>query len=231
MDQPNSPLITKWIKLLSLEDEPIKIIIEHKDGYAGIKLRFDNYANSWLIINNGLEDYWVLHKLGYIWFWKNTGILEIKKTTWREQPKLYFLAESCIMDNIVFYNFCNMDQGFKDFWLGFTIEECKHWYNGSSWYKDLPNMFYQYIVNYLNYFYVLPEENQNELANYILYELDKRSSEILEKSQNKNVYFTKRDFLILHKLLRNFNTLLCSKDYKPVEQYILQLHDLFNRFN
>lgn len=229
MDQPNSPLITKWIKLLSLESEPIKIITEHKDGYAGIKLIFNNYANSWFIINNGLDDYHLIHKLGYIWFWKRMGYLEYKKSTWNDQTNLYCLTESCIMDNIVFYYFCNMDQGFNEFWLNFTIEECKHWYNGGSWYKPLPNMLYQYIVNYLNYFYVVPEELQNELSNYILYELDIRRSEILEKSENNHVKFTKKDFIYLHKILRKFNTILGSKDYKNIETYIFQLHDIFNK--
>ncbi len=198
MDQPNSQLIEKWIKLLSLENEPIRLVIEQKEGYAGITLRFDNYANSWIIgISMVLNEYHAIHKLGYIWYWKKLGILEHKKSTWNDQTNLYCLIESCIMDNIVFYNFCNMDKDFKDFWFTFTIEECKHWYNGRSWYKELPKMLYQYIVNYLNYFYTWPEELQNKYSNYILYELDKRRAEILEKCQNKNVLFTKREFYLL----------------------------------
>ena len=229
VDQDNSPLITKWITLLSLEEEPIKIVIEHKDGYAGINLYYNSNLNSWFIVNNGLDDYHVLHKLGYIWYWKKMGILEKQKSTWSNKDSIYCLVESCIMDNIVFYNFCNMDRGFKDFWLNFTIENCKHWYNGSSWYKELPKMLYQYVVNYLNYFFVLPGQNQKELSNYILYELDKRRSEIVEKSQIKHVFFSKREFILLHKLLRKFDLILGFKDYKRVEQYIFQLHDIFNR--
>jgi len=85
------------------------------------------------------------------------------------------------------------------------------------------------VVNYLNFFFVLPGENQKELSNYILYELDKRRAEILEKSQIKHVFFSKRDFILLHKILRNFNGILSSKNYKNIELYIFQLQDLFSR--
>ena len=124
-----------------------------------------------------------------------------------------------------------MDNDFKDFWLNYTIKEAKHWYNGASWYKDLPNMLYQYIVNYLNYFYVLPGPNQNELSNYILYELNIRRINILDKCQTKRVNFTNREFILLHKILRNFNTILLSKNYRIVETYILQLLEFFTRIN
>jgi len=228
-DRDNSPLITKWITLLSLEEEPVKIVIEHKSGYAGIKLHFDNYLNSWVVTNNGLDDYWILHKLGYLWYWKKMGIIEKQKTTWRDKDAIYCLVESCIMDNIVFYYFCNMDRGFNDFWIDFTVKEGERWYNGASWYKELPNMLYQYVVNYLNYFYVLPGDLQNKLTLYILVELNKRRLEILEKCQNNNVLFTNREFILLHKLLRKFNLVLGVKNYRSIVQYIFQLYDIFSR--
>ena len=226
-EEKNSPLIETWIKRLNLEEECIKIIEEHKGGYAGITLRFDNNANSWIIGNNGLNDYWILHKLGYLWIWNKLGYLERKKEHWNEQSNLYCLAESCVMDNIVFYHFCNTDLGFYNFWVGFNERELKHWYQGASWYKELPNMIYQYIVNYLNYFYVLPEDIQEKHSNYIMQELTQRRAEILEKAKIKSVYFPIRNFTKLNKLLRKFDKIVTTNNYRSVESYILQLQSFF----
>ena len=219
----------KWISLLSLEDETITVLDDHRSGYCGVHLYYNKIEGSWFItVVGNLDKHELLHKLGYLWIWKKLGVYEKRKNT-TVNSKFLGSAESCIMDNIIFYQFCNMDKEFNEYWIGDTIKECKHWYVGSSWYLELPDMLYQYVVNCLNYFFVLPGQNQKELSNYILYELDKRRAEMLEKCQNKPVNFTKKEFRLLHKLLRKFDLILGFKDYRSVEQFIFQLHDIFNR--
>ena len=217
----------KWISLLSLEDETITILDEHKDGYCGVHLYYNNKIGTWFIAVIGiLDEHELLHKLGYLWIWKKLGVYE-KRKNMSPNFKIFGTAESCVMDNIIYYYFCNMDKEFNDYWINDTVKECTHWYVGSSWYLELPDMLYQYITHYLSYFYVLPGENQNELSNYILYELSKRRSEILEKCQNKHVNFTKREFRLLHKLLRKFNKTLNFNTYTDLEKYLLRVNEFY----
>ena len=225
-NETSSSLIMKWIKRLSLEDEPIKIIHEHKNGYAGITLRFNNEINSWVISENGLSDQWILHKLGYIWFWKKMGCLERQKTTWNDQSNLYCLASSSVMDNIVFYHFCNMDKDFYDFWIGYTTNELKYWYKGASWDKPYPDTIYRYITEYLNYFYVISGDIVQNNSNHIMQILLARRKEILEKAQERTNR-GKKDFMILNKLLRSFDKILKSNNYRSIESYILKLQYFF----
>lgn len=233
IDEEVDPLIVKWIDNLGLQKENIKVIKESGiDGYAGIKVYYDHNIDYWIIkYSLGLDLNHVLHKLGYIWIWKITFVLDRIKKNWRNKDNIFVLAESCVLDNVVFSRFCNMDVDFKEFWLNYTIEECKHWYNGRSWYKSLPNMLYQYIVNYLNYNFVWPEELRNKYSDFIMVELLKRRSEILEKSQIESVYFTKKDLRILDRILRKFVIIIDSMDYRRIEGYILQLQEYFYRLS
>lgn len=233
IDQETDPLIVKWIDKLGLREENIKVILQSGiDGYAGIKVYYNRDIDYWVIkYSLGLELNHVLHKLGYIWFWKITNVLDQVKKNWRNKTDIECLSESCVLDNIVFSRFCNMDDDFKEFWLDFTTEECKHWYNGRSWYKPLPNMLYQYIVNYLNYNFVWPEELRDKYSDFIVVELLKRRAEILEKSQIESVCFTKKDMRILDRILRKFVIIIDSMDYRRIEGYILQLQDFFYRLS
>lgn len=226
-EQPNSPLVEKWIKLLSLEDIPIQIIHEHESG--SVRTRFHYEKGCWFISTNGcLDDHTLLHKLGYLWNWKRMGVFEEQKE-WKKKDAIHCLVESCIMDNIIWYQFYNMDIDFKAWWLGDTIKYTKHWYCGGTWYSALPLMFFTYISHYLRYFYVLPGENQNELSNYILYELDKRRAEILEKCQISHINFTKKDFRLLHKLLRKFNKILNFNTYTDIEDYLTKIKYFYHK--
>ena len=167
--QETDPLIIKWIAKLNLHDQNIVIKHEAIDGYARFTLQYDQDTDYWIIgMPMGFDIYHALHKLGYIWIWNNTKIIDKVKENWRKKTDLIALAESCILDNIVFYNFCKMDKEFKDFWFGYVIEDLAHFYKGASWNKELPNMIYTYIVNYLTWNYVLGQEEQNKYSNYIM---------------------------------------------------------------
>jgi hypothetical protein len=222
--QENDPLITKWIEKLGLQQENIIIKHESIDGYARITLRYYETNNIWIIgLPVGFDIKHIIHKLGYIWIWNNTGVLSNIKKAWKSNSYILSLAESCVIDNIVFYRFCNMDQEFKDFWFDFLLNELTFFYNGASWDKDLPNMIYRYIVNYFNWNYILPKSLQNKFSNYIMYNLIKRKEEILEKAQINNVNYSLKDFRRLHQLLRMFENIRESNDYSQIQGFINQV--------
>ena len=174
-----------------------------------------------------------IHKLGYLWIWKKSGIIDEIKRNWDNRGNLIHLVESCVFDAIIENQFSLMDDDFKQklnyLRGGYSFDSFNHWYKMTKDTIELPRLLYMYISQYLSFCYNIPDWRQNIYLKNMLYRLLKIRFLILEKSQIKHVFFSKRDFILLHKLLRKFDLILGFKDYKRIEQYIFQLHDIFNR--
>lgn len=226
----NKSLIQKWIDKLGLQGIPITV--RHPSNE--IKL-FNLYAvhlsynpNGFLIeYSNTLSLWSSLHKLGYIYIAHKKGKLDHFKKHFFTGSQQDIRLGSAFFDCVIENHFRKIDQeyqkvrGLQVFTHSSTYYE--EWYKEASVSKDIVNICFIYVSDYLNFLYNMPEYYKGKLYKTIQYRFNKTRVLILEIAKKQGLKFTNDDFIKIHELLKRFEITL---DYDVLNLYVIQLKDI-----